>query len=59
MHILTVVGVQPQFIKAVVLSRYIRDKSSCGVTETLLHSGQNYDQNMGEVFLRRYGDTKT
>jgi UDP-GlcNAc3NAcA epimerase len=51
MHILTVVGARPQFIKAAVLSRYIRDNSSCGIHETLLHTGQHYDQNMSDVFF--------
>jgi UDP-GlcNAc3NAcA epimerase len=51
MHTLTVIGARPQFIKAAVLSRYIRDNPSCGVTETLLHTGQHYDQNMSDVFF--------
>jgi len=51
MHILTVIGARPQFIKAAVLSRYIRDNPSCGITETLLHTGQHYDQNMSDVFF--------
>jgi UDP-GlcNAc3NAcA epimerase len=51
MHILTIIGARPQFIKAAVLSRYIRDNPSCGVRETLLHTGQHYDQNMSDVFF--------
>jgi UDP-GlcNAc3NAcA epimerase len=51
MHILTVIGARPQFIKAAVLSRYIRDNPSCGIIETLLHTGQHYDQNMSDVFF--------
>jgi UDP-GlcNAc3NAcA epimerase len=46
MRILTVIGARPQFIKAAVLSRYIRDNPSCGVHETLLHTGQHYDQSL-------------
>ena len=51
MNILTVIGARPQFIKAAVLSRYIRNNPSCGVTETILHTGQHYDQNMSDVFF--------
>jgi len=52
MHILTVIGARPQFIKAAVLSRFIRDNPSYGITETLLHTGQHYDQNMSDVFFK-------
>ena len=51
MNLLTVIGARPQFIKAAVLSRYIRDNPSCGISETLLHTGQHYDQNMSDVFF--------
>jgi UDP-GlcNAc3NAcA epimerase len=51
MNILTVIGARPQFIKAAVLSRYIRDNPSRGITETLVHTGQHYDKNMSDVFF--------
>jgi UDP-GlcNAc3NAcA epimerase len=51
MNLLTIIGARPQFIKAAVLSRYIRDNLSCGIKETLLHTGQHYDQNMSDVFF--------
>jgi UDP-GlcNAc3NAcA epimerase len=51
MNLLTVIGARPQFIKAAVLSRYLRDNASCGIKETLLHTGQHYDQNMSNVFF--------
>lgn len=52
MNILTVIGARPQFIKAAVLSRYLRDNPSLGIKETLVHTGQHYDTNMSEVFFK-------
>lgn len=52
MNIITVIGARPQFIKAAVLSRYLRDNPSFGIKETLVHTGQHYDVNMSEVFFR-------
>jgi UDP-GlcNAc3NAcA epimerase len=52
MRILTIIGARPQFIKAAVLSRYIREHPWLGITETLVHTGQHYDENMSEVFFR-------
>jgi UDP-GlcNAc3NAcA epimerase len=51
MNLLTVIGARPQFIKAAVLSRCLRDNTSFGIKETLLHTGQHYDQNMSDVFF--------
>lgn len=50
MNIITIIGARPQFIKAAVLSRYIRD-NNIGITETLVHTGQHYDANMSDVFF--------
>ncbi len=53
MHVMTVVGARPQFVKAAVLSRLIRkEENSNKVRETLVHTGQHYDENMSEVFFR-------
>jgi UDP-GlcNAc3NAcA epimerase len=53
LHVLTVVGARPQFIKAAVLSRLIRSESYRGrLNEFLVHTGQHYDENMSEVFFR-------
>jgi len=51
MDLLTIIGARPQFIKAAVLSRYIRDNPSLGIKESLVHTGQHYDQNMSDVFF--------
>ncbi len=49
--ILTVVGARPQFIKAGVVSRVIRDNFSDQIEEILLHTGQHYDENMSDIFF--------
>ncbi|MEW6273928.1 MAG: UDP-N-acetylglucosamine 2-epimerase (non-hydrolyzing) [Bacillota bacterium] len=49
MKIATVVGARPQFIKAAAVSRVLR--STPGVQEVLVHTGQHYDENMSEVFF--------
>ncbi len=52
-HILTVIGARPQFVKAAVVSRLIRSEPwSAKFSETLVHTGQHYDENMSEVFFR-------
>lgn len=51
--ILTVVGARPQFVKAAVLSRLIRnDQWNNQFQEVLLHTGQHYDENMSDIFFR-------
>ena len=47
MRVLTVVGARPQFIKAAVVSRVLRQKH----TEILVHTGQHFDYNMSEQFF--------
>ena len=47
MKVLTVVGARPQFIKAAVVSRILRDSAQ----EVLVHTGQHYDYNMSDIFF--------
>ncbi len=47
LNIVTVVGARPQFIKAAAMSRVLRSQH----TETLIHTGQHYDDDMSQVFF--------
>ena len=48
MKFVSIVGARPQFIKAALISRKLREK---GVTEILVHTGQHYDFDMSDVFF--------
>jgi UDP-N-acetylglucosamine 2-epimerase len=47
MHVLSIVGARPQFIKAAPVSRALRQVAH----EVLLHTGQHYDYGMSTVFF--------
>lgn len=51
MRILTVVGARPQFIKAAVISRRLRDPEFAALHETVVHTGQHYDPELSQVFF--------
>ncbi len=60
--ILTVVGARPQFVKAAMVSRAIKEHnsqvavgSSTGIKELMLHTGQHYDDNMSRIFFDHLG----
>ncbi len=48
--IVTVLGARPQFIKAAVLSRIIKEMSE--IEEIIIHTGQHFDENMSDVFFQ-------
>ncbi len=50
--IVTVVGARPQFIKAAMVSRALKE---VGVKETLVHTGQHYDREMDRIFFEELG----
>ena len=50
MKIVTIVGARPQFIKAAVVSRALREHHP-DVCEVRVHTKQHYDTNMSDVFF--------
>src|SRR3989449_5312924 len=49
MHVLHVVGARPNFMKAAPVCRALSARS--GAKQTLIHTGQHYDNNMSDVFF--------
>ena len=48
MKIASVVGARPQFIKAAIVTKKLKE---AGVREILIHTGQHYDFNMSDIFF--------
>lgn len=55
MKILTIIGARPQIIKAVALSRAIKNHFASSIQEVIVHTGQHYDSNMSQVFFNELG----
>ena len=53
--ILTVVGARPQFVKAATVSRRLQAADMAGLQETIVHTGQHYDDAMSGSFFRDLG----
>lgn len=55
MKIVTVIGARPQFVKAAMVSRAILEHNRLHphdlIEESLLHTGQHYDENMSHTFF--------
>ena len=49
MKIVSVIGARPQFVKAAVMNRLIRNEAN--IEEVLIHTGQHFDANMSDVFF--------
>lgn len=49
--ILTVIGARPQFIKASMVSKAIKDSDS--LSEIIIHTGQHFDENMSNIFFNQ------
>ena len=55
MRVLSIVGARPQFVKLGPVSQAITragESFGCPIDETILHTGQHYDEQMSEVFFR-------
>lgn len=55
MKFVTIIGARPQFVKASVVSRVLRE---AGHQEILVNTGQHYDDNMAHIFFEEMGIPK-
>lgn len=51
MKLVTIIGARPQFIKACMVSKRLRQDVS--IQEVLVHTGQHYNANMSDVFFNQ------
>ena len=52
MHVCTLVGARPQFVKAAAVSPALKEAR---IRETLIHSGQHYDKLLSQIFFDELG----
>ena len=50
--VLSIIGARPQFIKASVVSKKLREFQ---IPEVSVHTGQHYDYNMSDIFFKDLG----
>src|ERR1035437_3644701 len=50
--IIQIIGARPQIIKAAALSRAIKNSFSDSIEDIIVHTGQHYDENMSNVFIK-------
>ena len=48
MHVTSIVGARPQFVKLAAISRAFDEAS---VDHTIIHTGQHYDPSLSDVFF--------
>ena len=49
--LVTIVGARPQFVKAAVISRLIKEEYP-SIDEVMIHTGQHFDENMSDIFFK-------
>ncbi len=52
MRIVSITGARPQFVKAAVVSRALKE---VGIDELMVHTGQHYDEEMSAIFFDELG----
>jgi len=50
-HLATLIGARPQFIKAAALSNCIQHQFKDQIKESIIHSGQHYDHELSQIFF--------
>lgn len=53
MKIVTIVGARPQFIKAAVINKLVKQEKN--IEEIIVHTGQHFDSNMSTIFFDELG----
>jgi len=58
MHLLSIVGARPQFVKAAMIAAAVREHNgrvapAARIRHTLVHTGQHYDKNLSDVFFHQ------